>query len=281
MIYLSDHELDCLLLEDVRYGDITTRALGIGGQHGTMAFARRRAGKISGVAVAARLLARLALQVDVRSVDGGLAADGETLLTATGTAEKLHQGWKAAQNILEWCCGVAHATHELVSRAQKINGEMRIACTRKTIPGTKNLALATVLDGGGTLHRVGTADSLMLFTNHRRFRADPADWRGHILTLRRNAPDRLIAVEADNEREAEAALRAKPDMLQLDKFSPTAVSKILALAAACAPDCRIAVAGGINVDNIAEYAATGVRLAVTSMPYYAQPADIKVTLQPV
>ena len=272
--------MDALLLEDVRYGDITTRALGIGSRPGIMTFSRRQPGKVSGLEAATRLLQRLALNVDMRATDGALTAEGEILLTAAGPAERLHQGWKVAQNLIEWCSGVAQATHDMVSIARSINPQMQIACTRKNIPGTKTLALSAVLDGGGTLHRIGTADSLLLFANHRRFCTDPADWRGHIATLRLSAPDRLIVVEADNEQEAEAAMHAGPDLIQLDKFTPAAVQKMLALCALHAPHCRLAVAGGINAGNIADYARTGIALVVTSMPYYAGPADIKVVLSP-
>ncbi|WP_213991313.1 ModD protein [Sodalis sp. dw_96] len=280
MIYLSDQELDALLLEDVRYGDITTRALGIGSRPGLMTFSRRQPGKISGLEAAARLLQRLALDVGLRAIDGRQASAGEIVLTAAGPAERLHQGWKVAQNIIEWCSGVAQATHDMVSIARSINPHMQIACTRKNIPGTKTLALSAVLDGGATLHRIGTADSLLLFANHRHFCSDPADWAAHIATLRGAAPDRLIAVEADNELEAEAAMHAAPDLIQLDKFTPASVQKMLALCAVHAPHCRLAAAGGINGNNIADYARTGITLAVTSTPYYAKPADIEVVLSP-
>jgi molybdenum transport protein len=281
MIYLSDQELDALLLEDIRYGDVTTRALGIGQRPGVMTFRRRQSGKVSGLGIAARLLQRLELAVELHAADGQWVEADQVLLMATGSAERLHQGWKVAQNLLEWCCGVAQATHAMVSIARSINDAMQIACTRKTIPGTKTLALGAVLDGGGTLHRIGTADSMLLFANHRHFCADPMDWRQHIATLRRAAPDRLIVVEADNEWEAQAVMQAKPDLIQLDKFSPASVEKMLELSAAHVPYCRLAIAGGVNVDNIADYARTGIELAVTSMPYYAKPADIAVLLTPV
>ncbi|NDL64648.1 ModD protein [Acerihabitans arboris] len=281
MLFLSDQELDSLLLEDIRYGDLTTRALGIGARRGVMTFSRRTTGKVSGLDAAARVLQRLGLSVAVAGADGQVAPAGDPLLTAAGPADRLHQGWKVAQNLLEWCSGVAQATHDLVALAQSINPRMQIACTRKTIPGTKTLALGAVIDGGGTLHRCGTADTVLLFANHRHFCADPADWRQHVATLRLSAPDRLIVVEADNETEAMAAIDAGPDLVQLDKFSPGAVSRALAYAKTQAPACRLAVAGGINTGNIGEYARTGIELAVTSMPYYSPPADISVRLHPV
>ena len=280
MIYLSDIDIDALLLEDIRYGDLTTRALGIGAKAGMMTFSPRRSGIISGLDAAARVLQRLDLRVHKSGADGTLGRSQAVILTAHGSAERLHQGWKVAQNLLEWCSGVAQATHELVSLARSINPAIHIACTRKNIPGTKTLALAAAIDGGGLVHRSGAADTVLLFANHRRFCTDPDDWRQHVLTLRGAAPDRLILVEADNESEAMEAMRAGPDMVQLDKFSPDAVRRMVAFAATDAPHCRLAAAGGINVDNIEEYARTGIALIVTSSPYYSQPADIQVRLTP-
>ncbi len=280
MLYLSETDIDSLLLEDIRYGDLTTRALGIGASTGIMTFSLRQPGIVSGLDAAARVLQRLDLRVRKSGADGTQGSEQEVILTAHGSAERLHQGWKVAQNLLEWCSGVAQATHGLVALAQSINPEMQIACTRKNIPGTKTLALGAAIDGGGIVHRSGTADTVLLFANHRRFCTDPGDWRQHVLTLRRAAPDRLIVVEADNEREAMDAMIAGPDVVQLDKFSPDAVRRMVAFGRSDAPHCRLAAAGGINIDNIEEYAGTGIALAVTSSPYYSQPADIQVRLTP-
>ncbi|MEA9389923.1 ModD protein [Acerihabitans sp. TG2] len=280
MLYLSETDIDSLLLDDIRGGDLTTRALGIGASAGMMTFSLRRPGIISGLDAAARVLQRLDLQVLKTGTDGVSASGQEVILTAHGTAERLHQGWKVAQNLLEWCSGVAQATHALVTLAQAINPQIQIACTRKNIPGTKDLALSAVIDGGGTVHRCGTAETVLLFANHRHFCTDPGDWRAHVLTLRHAAPERFIMVEADNELEAMDAMRAGSDGVQLDKFSPDAVRRMMAFALSDAPHCRLAAAGGINIDNIEHYARTGIELVVTSSPYYCQPADIQVRLTP-
>ncbi len=87
-------------------------------------------------------------------------------------------------------------------------------------------------------------------------------------------------VEADNMSEAELAIKAKPDIIQLDKFSPQQILEALNLAAQQGFRGQLIAAGGINQSNIQDYAATGVPVLATSSPYYAKPADIKVTLKP-
>ncbi len=75
-------------------------------------------------------------------------------------------------------------------------------------------------------HRAGCAETILLFANHRHFLHDNQDWSGAINQLRRHAPEKKIVVEADTPKKAIAALRAQPDVLQLDKFSPQQATEI-------------------------------------------------------
>lgn len=281
MFYISDAELDRLLLEDIAYGDLTTRALDIGKQIGQISFSRQQAGRVSGVAIAVRLLQKLMLEVVVNVQDGEDVTAGTVLMTATGTADRLHQGWKVVQNVLEWSCGVAQYMAQMVTTAQNINPLVQIACTRKSIPGTKSLAIAAVIDGGGILHRAGTAESVLLFANHRRFYVEPDNWGRMIARLKQAAPEKKVIVEADTIEEALAALEAQADIVQLDKFTPEQFATVLPHARLLAPMSMLSAAGGITLLNIADYVRAGAQLLVTSAPYYAPPVDIKVRLQPL
>lgn len=281
MFYLSDAQLDQLLMEDIQYGDLTTRALGIGQLQGKMTVIRKDAGRVSGLKIAEKLLKKLYVDVFICAEDGKDVTAQTLLLTATGPAGQLHQGWKVVQNVLEWSCGVAQYMAEMMAEAVTIQPGIKIACTRKSIPGTKFLAIPAVLDGGGILHRGGTAETILLFTNHRCFCANPDDWGVQISALRCEAPEKKIIVEADSPEDAISALNAKPDILQLDKFTPAQLRTTLNYAKRLAPQCLLSAAGGITCRNVREYAQTGVTLLVTSSPYYAPPADIKVSLFPV
>ena len=280
MFYFSDAQLDQLLLDDIQYGDLTTRALGFGHKQGEMCFKRKTAGRVSGVDVAQRLLSKLSLTVEINQPDGCDVEAGDTLLIARGSAENLHQGWKVVQNVLEWSCGVADYMANMVKIAQQINPKVRIACTRKSIPGTKFLAIPAVIHGDGILHRAGTAETILLFANHRYFYTDPTDWQAQIARLRLDTPEKKIIVEADDVAEALAALQGQPDILQLDKFSFTDIATVLQQQKVIAPSCLISLAGGITLESVQHYAETGVILLVTSAPYYADPTDIKVVLTP-
>ncbi|HHL2712878.1 TPA: ModD protein [Yersinia enterocolitica] len=280
MIFIPDNLLDQWLMDDIQGGDLTTRALGIGSRHGLINFHHRQGGCASGLDTSRRMLARLGLEVEQHLQDGQIASAGEILLSAKGRADALHQGWKATQNLLEWSCGVADYLYRMRQILQQHSPDGKIACTRKTVPGTRLLAMQAVVAAGGIIHRAGCSETILLFANHRRFCVTPNDWQGMIARLRQQAPEKTIIVEADTVDEARLAIRAQPDIVQLDKFAPPDIVALKTFAQAVAPDCRLSAAGGINLKTIDEYARTGVSLYVTSAPYHASPADIKVTLIP-
>ncbi|RZB05841.1 ModD protein, partial [Escherichia coli] len=276
MIFLSQAQIDALLLEDIQGGDLTTRALNIGHQHGYIEFFLRQGGCVSGISVACKMLTTLGLTIDDAVSDGSQANAGQRLIRAQGNAAALHQGWKAVQNVLEWSCGVSDYLAQMLALLRERYPDGNIACTRKAIPGTRLLASQAILAAGGLIHRAGCAETILLFANHRHFLHDNQDWSGAINQLRRHAPEKKIVVEADTPKEAIAALRAQPDVLQLDKFSPQQATEIAQIAPSLAPHCTLALTGGINLTTLKNYLDCGIRLFITSAPYYAAPADIKV-----
>lgn len=279
MLYYSESQLDQWLLDDINLGDLTTRGIGITGSHGRITYMYRQDSRASGIEVAARLLQKCGLNVQQWAEDGQDITAGTMVLEAVGPAEKLHMAWKVTQNIIEWSSGVATYMARMLAAGRAVNPALHISCTRKSIPGTKILANAAVLHGGGIIHRGGTAETVLLFANHRIFTDTPGNFAAHIATLKQAAPEKKIIVEVENMIEARDALAAQPDVLQLDKFSPRDIESVLKISAAEAPACLISVAGGVNKENIAEFAATGATFIVTSAPYYGRPADVKARME--
>ncbi len=285
MLFIADQDIERLILEDVVEGDLTTRALGLGAQPGTIEFALRSGGRVSGVAAAVKILRKFELDAEVSAADGDDVAAGQVLLKGRGNAAALHQAWKVTQNVLEWCCGVAQTTAAMAQSARRVHPSIQIGCTRKSVPGTRWLAIQAVLDGGAIMHRHGTAESVLLFTNHRRFFSEPFDWKKQIARLRNAAPEKKIIVEVDTVEEVLEAFEARPDVLQMDKFSPESIRQCLDTLrlrrAEAAQRCVFSAAGGIHPGNVEDYAATGVDLIVTSAPYFSKPADVCVTIRPL
>lgn len=283
MLYYPEDQLDRWLTDDVPLGDLTTRSLGIGRKHGRMTFMPRKDCRLSGLTPALRILQKLGLNAQSKQADGQDVVSGTVVLTAEGRANALHLGWKMAQNIMEWSCGVSTYTARMLADGRAVNPGLQLACTRKSIPGTKLLSNAAVLHGGGIMHRSGLSETILLFAWHRIFTDTPGAFAQHISTLRRAAPEKKIVVEVDNMLEVrdvlEAGPEALPDLLQLDKFPLAETAEVVKLVAQSGGRCMVSAAGGVNAENIAEYSATGVHLVVSSAPYYAKPLNIKVVME--
>lgn len=246
-----------------------------------MIFKRKNAGVVAGIDVAERLLDKLGIVCHVHTRSGAMVKAGETLISAEAGADRLHSAWKVVQLVLEWCCGVAQYTAEMVNNAKAINPHAVVACTRKSIPNTRKLATAAVLAGGGHIHRQGLSEILLVFTNHRSLLAQPDNYPAIVRQLRSSAPENKITLEADNFAQFKAMAAAGADIIQLDKFSPADVREALQYLKTQQNPVMLSVAGGVNKDNIADYAALGINLFITSAPYYAIPQDIKVVIMPV
>ena len=278
MIYFSDKELDDFLLEDIYRGDLTTRALGLDNVPARILFKRKNAGIVAGISVATKLLKKLDVEPQVYVQEGEAVDAGTVLLSAVASGDKLHQAWKVVQLVLEWSCGVAQYTADMIANAKAINPHAVVACTRKSIPNTRKLATNAVLAAGGHIHRQGISETLLVFTNHRNLLAEPDNWTAIVERLRREAPENKITLEADNFSQFEQMLDAEPDIIQLDKWSVDDVKRALSLVVS-GKKITLSVAGGVNKNNIADYAKLGIHLFITSAPYYAPPEDIKVVIE--
>ena len=196
MIHFSDKELDDLLLEDIYRGDLTTRALGVEKVPAKIEFKRKNAGVVAGISVAERLLKKLDITPQIYVSEGEFVEAGAVLLSAVNSADKLQQAWKVVQLVLEWSCGVAQYTAEMIANAKAINPHAVVACTRKSIPNTRKLATNAVLAAGGHIHRQGVSETLLVFTNHRNLLSEPNNWTHIVETLKREAPENKVTLEA-------------------------------------------------------------------------------------
>lgn len=277
MIRITDEELDRFLHDDVPHGDLTTRSLGLGGQPVSMVFRAGCALVASSTEEAARILTRLGCATTLSAPSGTRAAAGELLLAATGPAEAILAGWKVAQTLVEYASGIASAAARMVDAARAVNPEAIVACTRKTFPGTKAVAIKAVLSGGAVPHRLGLSDSVLLFPEHRALLGTDSMAEA-VRRLRQSCPEKKVVVEVTSPDEADAAARAGADVIQLEKFTPAQTATVVGRLGG--RGLLIAAAGGVTAANAAAYAEAGASILVTSAPYCAPPVDVKVTISP-
>jgi len=269
-----------MLEEDAPYGDITPAGLGIGEMRGRAAFRARTTMTLACIEEAERLMQLAGCTATRRLAFSGAQVEaGAELLRAEGEAAALHRGFKLAQTLMEIASGIANGARGVPCAARGGRPGIAVACTRKHLPGAKDVMLRAVTAGGCVPHRLGLSDSVLVFSQHRGFlgREPPHLW---VARLRAAQPERKIAAEADGVDVALQFAHAGVDTLQLDKLPPEDVAAVMRSLADMPRRPLVAATGGITAANAARYAAAGADLLVTSAPYAAAPADIGVVLSP-
>lgn len=271
---LPDAELTRLLLEDCPYGDLTTTSLGLAGRDARLTFSARGAMTVAGIEEAARMFALSGATASAKLRSGERVAAGTLLLEAEGQAGALHAGWKVAQTFTEIWSGVATAARMLVDAAEAANPGAKVACTRKNVPGTKAMAINAIRAGGAIPHRLGLSETILVFAEHRLFLDE--DWVVTAQRLRDEAPEKKLVIEVGTLDDAMQAAAAGFDVIQTERFAPDMIAALLVKLDRFRPRPLIAAAAGINPDNVAGYVQAGADIIVTSWPYTARPADVKV-----
>ncbi len=277
---LSDSEIERLIEEDVPYGDLTTSQLGIGELQGEITFRSRERTILCCTEEAARTLELCGATVSCCLKSGTAVEGGTTILSASGSARSLHAGWKVALNLLEYASGIATRTGNIVARAKEVNPTIAIVTTRKSFPGTKKIALKAIMAGGALPHRLGLSESLLVFRQHTEFLGGLDCFLQTVSELKARVPEHKVVVEAESAEDALKIAAAGVDVVQIDKISPEELVIIVPKIHEQAPGVKISATGGINGDNAAAYARSGVDIIVLSSVYFGKPSDIAVSMHP-
>jgi nicotinate-nucleotide pyrophosphorylase (carboxylating) len=273
--------LRSFLAEDIGTGDITTET--------TVAASQRARGE--GIAKAPLVLAGIELFVEVfRLLDVTATAqifchDGEELtpgkipVRVDAFAPALLTGERVALNLLQRLSGVATLTRRFVRAIEGTEAE--ILDTRKTTPGLRGLEKYAVRVGGGKNHRKDLSEAVLIKENHIRL----AGGVSAALTAAQAAVGRAawIEIEVTNFDELSAALAHHPDVILLDNMSPSLVRQAVErVRAQTAPKkIRTEASGGITLDNVREFAETGVDwISVGALTHSAPAVDLSFEIEP-
>ncbi|MCY3911280.1 MAG: carboxylating nicotinate-nucleotide diphosphorylase [bacterium] len=240
------------LAEDVGpLGDLTSSLVPPGDI--TAEIVARDAGRLAGWACATEVFRQVdsSVTVEWHAADGDRVAPDQSLAVVAGPRASILTAERTALNFLSHLSGIATEVSRYVAAAAS-GGRTRIRDTRKTTPGLRVLEKAAVRAGGGDNHRMGLSEWVMFKDNHL---AGMSIADG-VTAARRSWPDRIVYVECDRIEQVGEALAAGADALLLDNMSPDEVRVCVAQAAG--HDCLVEVSGGITLETVAEYAATGV-----------------------
>jgi nicotinate-nucleotide pyrophosphorylase (carboxylating) len=249
-------QLMCFIREDAPYGDLTSEILFDPSITCRGAIRVKETGIIAGLEEAAEIFRLLGITVISRARDGELVVKGGILLELEGPVRGVLLGERTALNILGRMSGIATKTSEIAGKVREKNSSCRIACTRKTAPGLRNLDKKAVALGGGERHRFGLSDAILIKDNHLSLL--PVEEA--ISRAKKGSLYHRVEVEVRDPDQAKRAADAGADIIMLDNMTPEeAAASVRAIRGRPGGDSLvIEVSGGICETNAVFYAIPGV-----------------------
>jgi nicotinate-nucleotide pyrophosphorylase (carboxylating) len=229
------------------------------------------------------------MQIELHVRESELVGKGTVLLHLEGKARALLTGERTALNFLGRLCGISTMVHRFVG---KIAGtRARIRDTRKTTPGLRLLEKYAVKTGGGTNHRIGLYDAILLKENHIALAGGvkQALDQAHAYAAMHSKPDALAAyeeavpsrapdtvlpiqIEVRDERELREAVGAGAESVLLDNMTPAEAKHCVEIAHDLRQDCVVEISGGITLENVRAYAETGADFLSSGTLTHSAPA---------
>ena len=273
MTPLLDHELIEYIREDIPYFDLTTHLLAPTPKLAKLEIFTRDDIVVACSEEAQRVAELLGCSVVKNTPSTTFLQAGSLVLKLQGDSDKLHQAWKLCAVLLEYACGIATYSYKMLQNAHTLNPKCEILVTRKSIPFTKKFAMRALLCGGVLPHRLGLSESIVIFDHHRALFEDKEQFINAFHDLKRKAVEKKVVVESDTLEDAKEMLCLGADVIQMDKCNQSVLKELVEYKNQNFPHAKILAAGGINKDNVALFAHSGVDAIVTSSPYQAKMAD--------
>ncbi len=278
--HLVSNKIKEFLKEDIGYGDITTQALIPVNQMAKARLYFKEPGVASGLEYATQLFEILGCDVDQLIQDGSKVKSGEALLVVSGAAQALLAGERVALNIVGRMSGIATMTADIIEKTSKINPSVRIAATRKTMPGLRFLDKKAVVHGGGDPHRFGLDDCVLIKDNHLEL--VPSITEAVRMARERVSFTKRIEVEVRSYEEVEEAAKAGVDIIMLDNMPPIKIKECIQYLEDknLREGIIVEASGGITMDNVTDYAASGVDIiSMGVLTHSVKSLDIKLEIE--
>lgn len=263
-------------------GDVTSNTVVEADRRAAAEVVSRESGVLAGVRVATIVLDEAQADVTWRPVlkDGAKLAPRTVVGRLEGNARDLLRCERVTLNLMSRLCGIATLTAEFV--AAVAGTKAKVYDTRKTTPGWRRLEKHAVGCGGGSNHRTGLYDAVMLKDNHLAQAGEsgltPA---GAVSRARAAEPDRIIQVEVDTLDQLSEVLGAQPDIVLLDNMSNEQLREAVAIRDQRETAVVLEASGGVRLGTIGAIAQTGVdRISVGALTHSAIGLDLGLDWAP-
>ena len=265
--------INIALEEDINSGDITTRNIISPGQLGEAELTAKETLILSGLEIFKTLFLKLDSGTAFLSEpfkDGDTLEKGSTIIKFRCDGVKILEGERSGLNILQWLSGIATLTRKYVDKAQPVI----VLDTRKTTPGLRVFEKYAVCCGGGTNHRFGLYDAVMIKDNHIKSAGSIFQAVGKVREALGNK--NTIEVETQNLDEVQEALDNNVDIIMLDNMSIDCIREAVKVIDGRA---KVEISGGVNLESLEEISKTGADfVSVGALTHSAPAVDISMNI---
>lgn len=269
------HEIESFLEEDLGYNDISCKLVPDNAVEAII-FTKEDC-TLAGIDVAISFFDYFGIEYSTDYSNGDRLSENDVIFTLKGSSLSILRTERLILNFLGHLCGIATNTSRCVDIVRR-HSDTRVACTRKTTPGLRKYEKMAVIAGGGDSHRFNLTDSIMIKDNHVKMMGVEAA----INSAKEKAGfTQKIEVEVESSADALKAAMAGADIIMLDNMDPAAIIKTVDfLRNSSIPEhIIIEVSGGINMDNLEDYAKTGVHvISMGSLIHQSQWIDVSLEI---
>ncbi len=262
MTRVERSQVERWLREDLGHHDVTNDVPG----ETTGRLVAKADGVAAGLDAAAAVFEYLDVEVSEQGDAGTPVVAGDVLLRVEGEASDVLRGERAAVNVAAHASGVATRTRRAVDAAREVSDDVRVAGTRKTTPGLRGVEKRAIAAGGGDTHRLDLSHMVMVKDNH----IEELGLETAVERFRERASFATkIEVEVEEPPDARRAVDAGADIVLLDNMTPAETARAVE---AIDGDALAEASGGITIDDVPDYAATGVDVVSLGSLTHSAPA---------
>ena len=259
------------------------------------AFVARDTGIVCGLEIVKIIISKFANELELKCLlnDGDHVQPQQTIAVLTGPAHRILVCERTCLNFMCRLSGISTLTQEYVSRIE--GTQAHVLDTRKTTPGWRRLEKYAVQCGGGSNHRMGLYDAVMIKDNHLAFYRSLVEdsektipqalelarnWIAENADSLPNGEKTIIQLEVDNLDQFAIALTAGPDIVLLDNMTIAQLTTAIQMRNDVNMEILLEASGGVNLDTIGKIAQTGVeRISVGALTHSALNFDIGLDWQ--
>jgi nicotinate-nucleotide pyrophosphorylase (carboxylating) len=250
---------------------------------GTAWIEAREDAVVSGLSVVVDVFAAVDQKVQTRALvpDGTRVPRMQRVMDISGPATSILKAERTALNFLTHLSGVATHTWQFVDATRQ--WKTTILCTRKTLPGLRALEVAAVRHGGGDAYRTNLTDAVLIKDNHLGILGGMSGVRQRLTEMRRNdaeSVDKLLStgkIEVSTLDELDEAVEMGWKQMLLDNFTHSDVAEAVKR---FSDKVFLEMSGGINLSNVAEFAATGVHaISIGALTHSSRAADFSLEVE--